>query len=225
MNKTLIVGCSYVHKLKFYEQINHDKYKIHGSSGAGNQAIASRVIHEISKQQFNQVVVLWSGINRLDMPVPLNLHKTFDYKFFDIVDNIAWYHSGGIGCSGQSSEAPRKVKQYFDTLYVGADNQYLSELTLMNILAVQTQLKTQNVPFKMCFIYDIQNSLPSQHEVSHGTLSKKSCLFSQIDWSVFKAESPWEWASTQNQLDQTGYYPTQDGYYRWFREQMDIDLV
>jgi len=224
LSKILIAGCSYVHKLKFDERINHSQYSIHGSPGAGNQAIAARVIYELAQQNFDQVIVLWSGVNRLDMPVPLPLHRTFDYNFVDVVGSIAWYHSGGIGCSGQSAEAPRTVKQYFDTLYVGADQDYLSELTLHSILSVQTLLKDQNIPYKMCFIYDIHSSCPGQHEVSHGTLSKTSPVYAQIDWSSFGAEPPWEWATSQNRLDQTEYYPTRDAFFDWFREQMNIDL-
>ena len=224
MSKTLIAGCSYVHKLKFVKQINQNQYSIQGSGGAGNQAIAARVIHELSRQQFDQVIVLWSGINRLDMPVPLPLHQTFDYNFVDVVGNIAWYHSGGIGCSGQSLESPRTVKQYFDTLYVGADQDYLSELTLHSILSVQALLTAQNIPYKMCFIYDVHNSRPGQHEASHGTLSKTSPMYSQIDWSAFGAEPPWEWAMTKSKLDHTGYYPTNDAFFEWFQEQMGVDL-
>ena len=225
MSKTLIAGCSYVHKLKFAEQINQDQYSIHGSGGAGNQAIAARVIYEVSQQKFDQVIVLWSGINRLDMPVPLPLHQTFEYNFVDVVGNTAWYHSGGIGCSGQSEQAPRTVKQYFDILYLGADQDYFSELTLRSILSVQTLLKTQSIPYKMCFIYDIHNSRTSQHEVSHGMLSKTSPIYSQIDWSAFGAEPPWEWAIAQNRLDHTEYYPTRDAFFDWFREQMNVDLI
>lgn len=225
MSKTLIVGCSYVHKLKFDEQIDHARFSIHGSPGAGNQAIAARTIHELSQENFEQVVVLWSGINRLDMPVPTALHKTFDYNFVDVVGNIAWYHSGGMGCSGQSDDAPRSVKQYFDTLYVGADQEYLSELTLTNILSVQSILQTKHIPYKMCFIYDIHNSIPSQHEVSHGSLCKSSSLYTQIDWTKFNTDPPWNWAIAQNQLDHTEYYPTSDAFRRWFLEQMDIDLT
>ena len=225
MTKTLIAGCSYVHKLKFDKQINHSQYNIHGSPGAGNRAIAARVTYELLQQQFDQVIVLWSGINRLDMPVPLPLHQTFDYNFVDVVGNIAWYHSGGIGCSGQSPEAPRTVKQYFDTLYVGADQDYLSELTLYSILSVQTLLKNQNIPYKMCFIYDIHNSCPGQHEVSHGMLSKTSTMYSQIDWLAFGADPPWEWATARAKLDHTGYYPTNNAFFEWFREQMGVDIT
>jgi len=223
--KTLIAGCSYVHKLKFDEQIDHSRYIIRGSPGAGNQAIASRVIHELAYQDFDQVIVLWSGVNRLDMPVPLPLHQTFEYNFVDVIGDTAWYHSGGIGCSGQSTDAPKTVKQYFDILYLGATQEYLSDLTLSSILSVQTLLRTRNIPYKMCFIYDVDNSQPSQHEVSHGELSKKSILYSQIDWQTFGAESPWEWATARKKLDHTDYYPTKDAFFEWFQEQMKVDLT
>ena len=82
MNKTLIVGCSFVARLTYRlsdddYHVNAQKYTILSSPGSGNQALAARTIYELSQNKYDQVVVLWSGINRLDFPVSAELNKTY----------------------------------------------------------------------------------------------------------------------------------------------------
>lgn len=222
---TLIVGCSFTVNLKFCDQVDHSKYKVYGSPGSSNQAIAARVLHEVTQQTINHVVVLWSGLNRLSMPVPLDLHRTFDYNYVDVVGNTAWYHSGGMGCSGQSVEAPRVVKQYFDSQYIGASSEYLTDQTLANIIAVQTLLESRGITCDMSFIYDVHDSAPSQHEVSHGKISS-TVLYNQVNWAKFTAKQPpWEWACSRQMLDNDGYHPSKSGMISWFKEQLGIDLT
>lgn len=225
MSKTLIAGCSYVHKLKFDPKVNRDRFDIWGSPGSGNQAIAARVAHQVTTNQYQKVLVLWSGVNRLDAPIGLNLHETFNYRYFDCVGPVAWYHSGGIGVSGQSSEAPKMIKQYFDTMYLGADQDYLSELTLQNILAVQSLLQVRNIDYQMSFIYDVSSKRVEQHENSHGYLTTDSKLYSCVDWTKFCSQAPWNWAVDRYCVEENEYYPTAEAFRQWFQEQMQVDLT
>jgi len=226
MPKTLIVGCSYVHQLKFYQDINTEQFDLFGSPGAGNQAIAARALHQINTVDYDEVLVLWSGVNRLDMPVSHDLHQVLEYKFFDIVENIVWYHSGGNANGGQSSHAPKMVKKYFDTLYSAATNAYLSQLTLVNILTVQQCLQLKNIPYKMSFIYDITDQSIHCQEGSHGFLTPMCSLFNTVDWSAFAKVPPWNWAKDSGKLQPANdYYPTEAAFLQWFKEQLDVDLL
>jgi hypothetical protein len=225
MPKTLIVGCSYVHQLKFYQDINTEQFDLFGSPGAGNQAIAARALHQINTVDYDEVLVLWSGVNRLDMPVSQDLHRVENYKFFDMVDTTIWYHSGGIGCSGQSPEAPKIIKKYFDAAYFVSSNQSLSHLTLNNIFSVQQRLQVKQIPYRMAFIYDINDQSRQQHEVSHGFLDPICNLYSHINWQPFVIDSPYNWARSKKQLKEDNYYPTEAAFLQWFKEQLDVDLL
>jgi len=81
MSKTLLVGCSFVDRLTY--RLNNDdyhidakRYQVLSSPGTGNQAIAARTIYQLSQDTYDQVVVMWSGINRLDFPISQELQKT-----------------------------------------------------------------------------------------------------------------------------------------------------
>lgn len=225
--QTLIVGCSFVHNLKFHPRINTDRYALFGSSGASNQSIAARVKHQLATQHYKKVVVLWSGINRLSVCWPTQADKFFDYEFKDTIGSTTWYHSGGIGCSGEQSSTPELLRQYFRTQYLMSDAQYLTDLSMRSILDVQALLKSLDIPGYMSFIYDINDHRPSQHEVSHGAVDTNCSLVQKIDWSMFKAQQPpWEWAAARNELyEQDQYHPTPDSLCNWFRQNLSIDLL
>lgn len=224
--KTLIVGCSFVHNLKFHLKINLGRYELFGSSGASNQSIAARVAHQLLTNQYERVVVLWSGINRLSVCFPTSAVDILEYDFVDQIGSSTWYHSGGIGCSGEASGSPALLRNYFRTQYMTADSAYLTDITLKKVIEVQALIKQFQVPSAMSFIYDIHSSAPSQHEVSHGKINQHSPFFDQVDWSVFTAaQPPWEWAAQRNglfEIDQ--YHPKPEYLCRWFYEQLSIDL-
>lgn len=241
MSRTLIVGCSFVARLTYRlndddYHVNAKKYNILSSPGSGNQAIAARTIYEISQNDYDQVVILWSGINRLDFPVSEELNRTYPENKPDAwisrchVGSMVWFHSGGILGSGpgELSATPEPLKRFFQTQYLGttSGSRYLSELTLLSILSTQATLEKRKIPYQMGFIYDTQKSIPLEtEEHSHGRLSHDSPLHSQVDWTKFtKFESPYEWAKQQRRLENDNYHPTRNAMIEWFRLAMNIDL-
>lgn len=241
MSRTLLVGCSFlgplVHRLSDDDyHINAQKYCVLSSPGSGNQALAARTIYELSQNKYDQVVVLWSGINRLDFPVSAELNRTFpEYKSNTWVaccdvGAMVWFHSGGILGSGtRKLAAPLDViKKFFQAQYLGttSGSQYLTELTLLSIISTQAVLEKMKIPYQMGFIYDTQRSIPGgREEHCHGLMCKETPLYSVVDWSKFtKFESPYEWAKQQNRLENDQYHPTRNAMVDWFRLAMDIDL-
>lgn len=225
--KTLIAGCSFVFNLSFANSINRDKFTLFGSPGASNLSIAARVQHEVLSGHYDRVVVLWSGINRLSFPLPAGADSIVDYQFRDSINNETWYHSGGMGCSGEQPEAPSLVRNYFKTQYLAANSMYLSTLTLRNIVLTQQLLNSLSISSTMSFIYDIHNRDKTQHEVSHGAVDADSPWYNLVDWNQFTAQiTPWEWCSANHSLSEIDqYHPTHEGLIGWFDEQLNIDLV
>lgn len=223
--KTLIVGCSFVNNLKSFGEINHDKFDIFGSPGAGNQAIAARVQHQLSCESYRMVVILWSGVNRIDLALPLITSELFPFRYVDQIGSVVWYHSGGFGCSGQSKESPKFVRSFLDKVYSCADDRYLSQLTVNALLATQSLLQTKQVAYKMSFVYDQTSSEINCNEVSHGKLNSSVQGYDQIAWSKFAEISPHAWAQKHEQLDHIGYYPKKQAFLQWFKDQLEIDLT
>jgi hypothetical protein len=243
---TLIVGCSFIDNLgnnPLYT-INREQWKTKGSAGAGNQAISARVIYECAKNQYDEVLVLWSGINRLDCPIGRPLHATMPvsadgnpkYKFYSKMDDVIWYHSGGFFLSGCSIDSPPWFRDWCITQYKSCTPQYLTELTLQSIINTQGFLNTHGVPYRMSFIYDIDADYESNGNwpgrqsgvfilPSCGKIDRSSRLTNLVDWSKFiQHQSPHEYARDSMQLED-GFHPTYQGMSNWFKSALDIDLT
>jgi hypothetical protein len=230
--KTLIAGCSYVENLNWKNLVNNEKFILRGTSGAGNQSIANRVVYECSKTSYNDVIVLWSGINRLDFPIGRDLHNTmprkkngnFVYQYFTEMDDVVWYHSGGYRLSGTSDDAPKFLREWLHYQYLSANQQYLSMLTLLSIIQTQAFLESKNISYQMGFIYNVDINYTESHiEPGCGQLDRTSNLNNLIDWSKFVMMPPFEYARDHGEYFD-GFHPTFDTMDRWFRECLEIDI-
>lgn len=241
MAQTLLVGCSFLARLTYRlndddYHVNAQKYKVLASPGSGNQALAARTIYEVSQHSYDQVIVLWSGINRLDFPVSEELNRTYPENKPDAwisrcnIGSMTWFHSGGMLGSGpgELSATPQPIKKFFQEQYLGttSGSKYLTELTLLNILSTQAVLEKKKIPYQMGFIYDTQKSIPIEtEEHSHGVMYRDTPLYSEVDWTKFtRFESPYEWAKRAKRLESDNYHPTRNAIVDWFKIAMDIDL-
>lgn len=232
LNRTLIVGCSFVSRLTYRLQdtdwhINAQRYHIIDNSGASNTAIAACVLQTISEQKFDQVIVLWSGVNRLDQQMSGNLGVD-NRSQISQTGNVFWHHSGGKLGAGVEVDSPSILKNIFHTQYLYAEQntKYLSELTLMSIASVQGVLVKQGIPYKMGFIYNAYKpNARDQNEHTLGKLDRSSSLFNLIDWYSFTMHTPpYEWARQQHKLEADHFHPTRNAMVEWFKLALDIDL-
>lgn len=232
---TIIVGCSYVWGIK-----ENNYNNIFGSPGAGNQAIASSALHELSK--FNtthpkNVVILWSGINRIDMPINKIQDELFrsnpreQYPYRTQVGDTVWYHSGGLLGSWQADAAdinqacPKPVRDYFHLQYKGSTSRYLTDNSLRNIAGVQGFLESKNINYKMSFIYDIHvTGYQDMLESTCGLVDTSSPYFNLINWDKFENNTPYEWCRDNNLLDDDNWHWSAEGQQRWFSEFIGLDL-
>ena len=216
MSRILIVGCSFVQNLQVDK--NSDRYRVVGTSGSGNQAIAARVLHECSQERFAKVIVVWTAINRLDMPIPFDVHDTFakdstgypSYAYYTPLRPVVWYHSGGFYLSGTSEECPPPVRAWFKQQYLGATPRYLADLTLGAIISTQGFLHQQGIPYDMTWIYDVDQPYSDESiEPGCGKLDRTSPLHDLVDWTKFSPhQTIYEHCRDQGQLED-GFHPEQ----------------
>lgn len=230
--RTLIVGCSFVSRLTYRFDtdlpVNAQKYHVIDNSGAGNTALAACVLQAVSEQKYERVIVLWTGVNRLDQPMSSNLGIS-NRSMISQTGNILWHHSGGKLGAGVEVGASSVLKNIFYEQYLYAENnkQYLSDLTLMSIASVQGVLVKQGIPYQMGFIYNAYKPAakdPNEHTL--GKLDRSSPLFRLIDWYSFtQYQPPYEWAKQNNKLEADHFHPTRNAMIEWFRLGFDIDLT
>jgi len=236
---TLIVGCSFIATLDNrnpHDLANRvtDKFVIRATSGSGNQCMAARVIHECSQHQFDQVVVIWSGVNRLDFPIgqqlhclqPKNSNDEFKFEYFTDLGDVIYYHSGGWRLSGTSDSCPRFFRDFFENQYRSATPRYLTDLTLQAIIQTQHFLKSKNIPYQMSFIYNVDADYSQDRwEPGCGQLDRSSPLNSLVDWNKCSTQTTlFEYAKNTRQLLGDGFHPTFDCTVEWFKHELNINL-
>ena len=232
-SETLLIGCSYLHNIDPV-QINSSKFKIRATPGAGNQSMAARVIHECSQQNFDRVVVIWSGINRIDIPIGKDLHNVqskeksgeYKYGYFTELGDMVWYHSGGWALSGCSDPCPEFLQNFFKHQYKGSTDRYLSDFSLLSVLQAQSFLASRNIPYSMSFIYDIDaDYAASKFGPGLGQIDRSSPLNSLVDWTAFSLEKPmFEHGLATDQMTQDQFHPTSKCMIEWIDTYMGIDL-
>lgn len=227
----LIAGCSFVGLLNGRHGLsstNKDyKFDIYGMSAAGNQAIAAQVLHKLAQQKYDKVVVLWSGINRIDVPLGSTVHNSMIYlgahPCYSKIGDHYWYHSGGFGCGGTYPPTPKFIIEYFHAQYREPKQDYLTDISLQNVLLVNSFLKTQNIPFYSSFIYDItadykndvDKSFGHSLDYTLGQANSNSKFLSMLSDTLVLKNTPYECAKDSNQLGSDEFHPTQDFMINW----------
>jgi hypothetical protein len=255
MSQVLVAGCSFAGIAAGYShpapKINLDRYQFFGDAAAGNRAIAARVRHQVSRSKYEHVVVMWSGINRIDIPIERTIHDKLPdtYPYVSVFEDWAWYLSGGMGSSWQSDDnCPIQIRSQLREQYVQQTPRSATDTTLAAILETQELLNSRMVNYTMCFIYDVHQSYddvvdkvtntqrrtigtdrwPRWLALEHclGKIDTTSSLYSMVDWTKFNMNSnPYEWAMRRDQLEGDNYHPTRNAMIDWFREQMGIDIT
>ena len=238
MGRTLIVGCSFVENIALkhpqsHQRIDSDKFLLLGTSGAGNQSIAARIIDQCSRERFDKVIAIWSGINRLDFPIGRSLHEVQPldkkgypvYPYWTRTGETVWYHSGGFCLSGTSDQCPKFMRDFFHNQYLGSSARYLTDLTALSVLSAQGFLALQQIPYAMGFIYDIDKPyVDDKIEPGCGKIDRRSPLVHQIDWQKFTTMTPpYEYGLSQGALED-GFHPKFDCMIEWIRLAFGIDL-
>ena len=242
-NKTLIVGCSFCSTLgeQRPEQWQlHPDIIVKATSGTGNQAIAARVMYECAQTKYDRVIVIWTGINRLDVMIPRTLHETYpgawegnpEYSFCTPLKSEVWYHSGGFGASWHWDDScPADIKKYFKTQYLTATPQYLCDITMSSISNTQNFLIANNIPFDMTFIYDIHRDYRKVEngrlENVLGRLLTDSPYYKLVDWGKLKTDNTaYEWAiQDPNRLESDTFHPTRNAMREWINLTFGIDIA
>ena len=186
------------------------------------------MLHHLAQVKPDAIVVLWSGINRIDVPMPADWHNAYGAEVpFRKIQDQYWYHSGGFSCSGFHLPTPKILIDYFKNQHLGETPEHFTDLSLLDIIGTLAILKTQNIPNYSNFIYDVHADYskyvdigfdkPLEHTL--GKISPKSQYYNLLPWNQLDTQNtPFEWAKNQNLLDTDQFHPTPDAMYAWFEQ-------
>lgn len=161
--KVLISGCSFTQWPQYpggpnvcWPKYLHDlhpdwEFKSLAEPGAGNQYICDSVIRESLTTNYDMVLVMWSGVSRLDYLTSLEddaWEKLFDsYGFFRrLSDNkLGWIFSGGQ--LGTWYKNPVAHKMFYE-MYKVSSKLSLANINLMEIIKLQNFLDVKQIKYK-----------------------------------------------------------------------------
>lgn len=118
---------------------------------AGNQYIANSVIAELSQREYDHVLVMWSGLTRLDFltDVADQDWQTIlnDYGFYGQLSDtsLAYVFSGGRRGSWQDSDS--LIRKTFHTQYRVSSDESIGAASLLEMIKLQSYLKQRNISY------------------------------------------------------------------------------
>ena len=242
MIKNLVVsGCSFTSAKFGWQQQTfaaiQTKFDINlqlanlAKAGAGNFYIADSLTYFLSKNNFDPaetlVIVMWSGVNRKDIPVSKEFYDLIIDTFEGIkINDLHYLISGGQIGSWQSEFLHPRGKTYrwlirpvFENLYKSSDEFSMAHSTLTNIFNTKNFLENKGYPYRFMSYVNYWNNLPDPivsdtldfnipyYAPDHPLLNK---LGDNWIWTDDKKNCLYEYAKQRNLLADDNFHPNKE---------------
>lgn len=228
--KFLISGCSFTQWPEypggpnicwpryFQEQNPHIEIKTVAEAAAGNQYIADSVIRNVSEERPDHVIVMWSGVSRLDYLTSLEdpawdaLYDSYGFYRRLPGNKLGYIFSGGRMGTWFKNPVAHKM---FNEMYKVSSDTSLGYINLMEIVKTQNFLKAQGIPYHfMSYVNYWTTKLEVSRNGDFGVLGNRDLapLVNAIDfdqWIFSDAEKNglYELAVTNNDFQDDGFHP------------------
>lgn len=236
--KILISGCSFTQRPespggpnicwpKYLQNLlPYDQLTNIGEAAAGNQYICDSIIRETLTNKYDQVLVMWSGVSRLDYLTSLEdsaWNELFNsYGFFRrLPDNkLGWIFSGGQ--MGTWFKHPVAHKMFYE-MYKVSSEYSLATINLMEIVKLQNYLQAKGIPFKfMSYVNYWTNGKDLSPNGDFGVYDfpELKYLIDEIDFSQWifadnNRKCIYDVAKELNSFEADGFHPGADAHKSW----------
>ncbi len=120
-------------------------------AAAGNQYIGDSIVRGVLKEQPDMVLVMWSGVSRLDYLTSLE-----DPAWEQLFDSYGFYRrlpEGGLGYIFSGGQMGTWFKhpvahKMFNEMYKVSSKTSLAHINIMEMVKTQNFLKAQGIPYK-----------------------------------------------------------------------------
>ena len=222
--KILTSGCSFTSDQYAWpdrlKELGHTINNL-GLAAAGNRYISESIISELilNKKQYDYVLVMWSGLIRLDFLVDADIIAMYPNHLFrtkKITDNFGFVTSGAT--PDNSHPASIRIKKETELITNYESRAYQS---LLEIIKLQSFLKCNNVSYKFMSYVNYWNNEDSIINFNFGIKQFKSLstLVDNIDFSKFifyndNKDGIYE-MSKLKLLSPDKFHPSKDGHIVW----------
>ena len=236
----LISGCSFTQWPEYpggpnmcwpkYLAELHPDWTINNVSepAAGNQYIADSVIKSVLKKRPDHVLIMWSGMSRLDYLTSLEdpaWERMFDsYGFYrradECPDTMGYIFSGGQ--MGTWYKNPVAHKMFYE-MYKVSSEMSLAHINLMEIVKTQNFLENKGIPYSFMSYVNYWNADKNiSPNGDFGVLAFKELrgLVNEINFShwIFtdgNRNGIYELAKQHNDFQEDGFHPGTQTYQAW----------
>jgi len=218
---TLILGCSYtdVDQAVWHDTL-FDDYRVYSKGGVDNAWIARTGVHALlNNLEFNNVFVMFTGIDRCSITLPNNNLPDNYYFNFPIgydqgpIGSVHLLQSGGVLGKWNSLQQP--YKQLFKQQYTAEDKNYFSQLNMYHVLSFVSFLTAQKIDFKYTFIYNVLES--NFHDYLLG-VCQDTVYWDALDKTNYIPITPFEFGIENNYMHEDGFHLTHSGQLAWAEE-------
>jgi hypothetical protein len=230
--KILISGCSFTQWPEYpggpnicwpkhFAEINPEhEIRCVAEPAAGNQYIADSVVRSVITERPNHVLVMWSGVSRLDFLTSLedpNWESMYDsYGFYRRVDQcpseLGYIFSGGrVGTWFDNSVA----KQMFTQMYKVSSPLSLASINIMEMIKTQHFLKSKGIPYH--FMSYVNYWTSEEHVSRNGDFGvmafpQLKSMINELDFSQWiftndRRDGIFEIAKETNNFQPDGFHP------------------
>jgi hypothetical protein len=217
--RVLVNGCSFtaVSNIKNWPEHLPKEWNITNIAqhAAGNTWICDATIVETIENNYDLVLIMWSGLTRIDVPVDKLVWDQFwRFKSKNAID--VYYGHCGIGDSAKDPMAD--VAKSLIKYSCERDLVYLS---LMNILKLQSWLKSKNIEYRFMSYVNYWNDEYIENNVKQSSVNLNlDSLIKQIDFSKWifsddKKNGIFELVKQQDLYAENGTHPSSKAGNLW----------
>jgi len=222
-NNVLVNGCSFSrgpHSWPYYLQAMQNFNLINlAQAGAGNNYIHETTVEELANRSYDLVIVMWSGLERFDVRVDnacdfdqstytscyQKTRNDWPEKIvFPVNDQDRVADDWVFGCGYINQEPELMDTNLFNGIYKHMGIKQFVYHSLQRIIALQSFLKQQHIPYLFTFYRDYKQDLLEHKE-----------LYQMIDQhNVFAEHNLTTLAQSINDIDHTRH-PGPTAHRRW----------
>lgn len=215
--RLLVSGCSFTaSRWWVMPLVNNGVIKNLAVPAAGNKYIANSIIAE-DIDSYDFVIVMWSGITRLDALVEdVSYYDNYPYK--KTIDKKSGYICGGQRLGGWKDDAKyySLVGPLFEEQFKTMSDENLATLSLLEIIKLQNFLKVNNKKYIFCTYINYWNQtkdwIPRGGDFGVNTIPGLTKYVNQIDFSnwVFSDSNKngyYEIAKEHEFFEKDGWHP------------------
>jgi hypothetical protein len=186
---------------------------------AGNKYISESTLCELAVQNYDMVIIMWSGLSRCDEPVAdITLFNDMSYKSTAGTENYVF--SGGIIGSWKDYSLTRLM---FEGKHKLQDYKQLYHSSLLEIIKLQSYLKANNIKYYfMSYVnyWDTHKNWRSPiQDISLTNFPELDYLVKQIDftpWIFHQGKNGYyEYTIQNNLLSDDHWHPNREAAQQW----------